>query len=91
MWLSWIVMVPKKNRKLQVYVDYRKLNKATINDVFPLPFIDGVLDMVVGHEMYRFLEEDQEKTGFVTECGVFVVVVMMFGLKTVPATFQRII
>ena len=23
--------------------------------------------------------------------GVFVVVVMMFGLKTVPATFQRII
>jgi hypothetical protein len=36
-------------------------------------------------------EEDQEKTAFVTEWGVFVVVVMMFGLKTAPATFQRII
>jgi hypothetical protein len=36
-------------------------------------------------------EEDQEKTAFVTEWGVFVAVVMIFGLKTAPATFQRII
>ena len=28
---------------------------------------------------------------FVTEWGVFVAVVMMFGLKTGPATLQRII
>ena len=35
--------------------------------------------------------EDEEKTAFVTEWGVFVVVVMMFRLKTTPATFQRII
>jgi hypothetical protein len=36
-------------------------------------------------------EKDQEKTAFVIECGVFVAVVMMFGLKTAPTTFQRII
>ena len=59
--------------------------------------------MVAGHEMYTFLdgfsghnqigmaEEDQEKTAFVTEWGFFVAVVMMFGLKTAPTTFQRII
>ena len=35
--------------------------------------------------------DDKEKTAFVTEWGVFVAVVMMFGLKTAPATFQRII
>ena len=35
--------------------------------------------------------EDQEKTTFVMEWGVFVAVVMMFGLKTAPATFQRVI
>ena len=58
---------------------------------------------LLGHEMYSFLDgfsgynqvrmhpEDQEKTEFVTEWGVFVAVVMMFGLKTAPATFQRII
>jgi hypothetical protein len=32
-------------------------------------------------------EEDQEKTPFVTKWGVFMAVVMMFGLKTAPATF----
>ena len=34
---------------------------------------------------------NQEKTTFVTEWGLFVAVVMMFGLKTALATFQRII
>ena len=34
---------------------------------------------------------DKEKMAFVTEWGVFVAVVMMFGLKTGPATLQRII
>ena len=68
-----------------------------------LPFTDGVLDAVAGYEVYRFLDgsigynhirmhpEDQEKTTFVTEWGVFVAVVMMFRLKTAPTTFQRII
>ena len=35
--------------------------------------------------------DNQEKTTFVTEWGVFVVEVMLFVLKTAPATFQRII
>ena len=35
--------------------------------------------------------EDQDKTTFVTELGIFVAVVMMFGLKTAPVTFQWII
>ena len=102
-WLSPIVVVPKKNGKIRVCVDYRKLNAATMTDAFPLPFTDGVLDAVAGHEVYSFLDgfsgynqirmspADQEKTVFVTEWGVFVAVVMMFGLKTASATFQRII
>ena len=102
-WLSPIVVVPKKNGKIRVCVDYRKLNAVTVTDAFPLPFTDSVLDAVAGHEMYSFLDgfsgynqvrmhpNDQEKTAFVTEWGVFVAEVMMFGLKTAPATFQRII
>ena len=35
--------------------------------------------------------KDQEKIAFVTEWGVFLAKVMMFGLKTAQATFQRII
>ena len=102
-WLSPIVVVPKKNGKIRVCLDYRKLNAATMTDAFPLPFTNGVLDTVAGHEIYSFLDRfsgynqirmhlaDQEKTAFVTEWGVFVAIVMMFRLKTVPTTFQRII
>jgi hypothetical protein len=102
-WLSPILVVPKKNGKMRVCVDYWKLNAATIMDAFPLPFTNGVVDTVARHEMYSFLdglsrynqirmaEEDQEKTAFITEWGVYVAVVMIFGLKTAPATFQRII
>ena len=50
-WLSPIVVVPKKNGKIRMCVDYRKLNVVTITDVFPLPFIDSVLDAVAGHDM----------------------------------------
>ena len=78
-WLSPIVVVPKKNGKIRVCVDYRKLNVVTITDAFPLPFIDSVLDVVARHDMYSFLDgfsgynqvcmhpDDQEKTAFVMD------------------------
>ena len=56
-WLSLIMVVPKKNDKIWVCVDYQKLNAVTVTDVFPLSFTNGVLDVVAGHEMYSFLDD----------------------------------
>lgn len=39
-WVSPLVVVPKKNGKWWICVDYKELNKATQKDHFPLPFID---------------------------------------------------
>jgi len=39
-WVSPLVVVPKKNGKWRICVDYRELNKETQKDHFPLPFID---------------------------------------------------
>ena len=47
-WVSPLVVVPKKNGKWHICVDYRELNKATLKDYFPLPFIDQVLDTLAG-------------------------------------------
>ncbi len=55
-WLSPIVVVSKKNGKLRICIDLRKLNAATKKDPYPLPFIDEVLNTIVGYEAYSFLD-----------------------------------
>jgi hypothetical protein len=47
-WLSPIVVVPKKNGKLKIYIDFLKLNTTTKKDPYPLPFTYEVLNIVVG-------------------------------------------
>jgi hypothetical protein len=82
-------------------MDYRKLNKATRKDHFPLPLIDQMLDRLAGHKYYCFLNgysgynqiaitpEDQEKTTFTCPYGTFAFRRMPFGLCNAPVTFQR--
>ena len=55
-WVSPLVVVPKKNGKWRICVDYRDLNKATQKDHFPLPLIDQVLDTLAGNKFFSFLD-----------------------------------
>jgi len=55
-WVSPLVVVPKKNGKWRICVHYRELNKATQKDHFPFPFIDQVLDTLVGKKFFSFLD-----------------------------------
>ena len=57
-------------------IDYRKLNKATRKDHFPLPFIDEMLERLANHSFLCFFDgysayhqipihpDDQSKTTF---------------------------
>ena len=102
-WVSPLVVVPKKNGKWRICVDYREFNKATQKDHFPLPFIDQVLDTLAGKKFFSFLDnfsgynqiqiapEDQDKTTFTYHWGTFSYRVLPFGLCNAPATFQRAI
>ncbi|KAK8928912.1 hypothetical protein KSP39_PZI017560 [Platanthera zijinensis] len=85
----------------RICIDYRKLNKVTRKDHFPLPFLDQVLDRLAGGQYFCFLDgysgynqimvapEDQEKTTFTCPFGTFAFRKMPFGLCNAPATFQR--
>ena len=85
----------------RVCIDYRKLKTATKKDHFLLPFINQMLDRLVGHPHLCFLDgysvynqisiapEDQEKTTFTCPYGTFAFRRMPFGLCNAPATFQR--
>ena len=43
-WVSPLVVVPKKNEKLRVCVNLKKVNATTICDHCPLPIIDHVIE-----------------------------------------------
>ncbi|GJY86840.1 reverse transcriptase domain-containing protein [Tanacetum coccineum] len=85
----------------RVCIAYRKLNKATRKDHFPLPFMDQMLERLAGNEFYCFLDgfsgyfqipidpQDQEKTTFTCPYGTFAYRRMPFGLCNAPGTFQR--
>jgi len=55
-WVSPLVIVPKKNGKWIVCINYSELNKATLKDHFLLPFIDQVLDILVGKKYLSLLD-----------------------------------
>ena len=85
----------------RICIDYKKLNTTTRKDHFPLPFIDQMLDRLIGHHHFCFLDgysgynqiaiapEDKEKTTFTCPYGTFAFRRMPFGLCNAPATFQR--
>ncbi|RVW39281.1 Pro-Pol polyprotein [Vitis vinifera] len=47
-WLENVVVVPKKEGKWRVCVDYTNLNNACPKDSFPLPRIDQIVDSTAG-------------------------------------------
>ena len=51
-----ILFVPKKDRTLYLYVDYRTLNLVTIKDRYPLPLISETLDRLTGVRYYTTLD-----------------------------------
>jgi hypothetical protein len=100
-WLANPVLVPKKHKDWRMCVDYTDFNKACKKDPFGLPQIDQVVDSMAGCSHLSFLDcyygyyqiplkkEDQIKTSFITSFGAFCYTMMLFGLKSAGATYQR--
>ena len=102
-WLANVVLVKKINGKWRMCVDFMDLNKACPKDSFPLPMIDQLVDSTAGHKLLMFMdvfsgynqikmvEEDQEKTAFITSQWLYCYKVMPFKLKNARATYQRLV
>jgi len=82
-------------------VDYRKLNKKTVGNAYPLPDITEVLDqlgqakyfscldLAMGYPQIDMDPNDIDKTSFSTKERHWTYKRMPLVLKTAPATFKR--
>lgn len=95
--------VRKKDGSSRPTQDYRYLNANTKMNNYPLSLIPELIDKLKGAHVFSKLdlqwgfnnvqikEGDEWKAAFKTNRGMFEPLVMFFGLKNSPATFQTMI
>ncbi|GKD91481.1 hypothetical protein Tco_1366988, partial [Tanacetum coccineum] len=101
-WVVNAVLVKQRDDTWQVCMDYSSLNKVCAKDMYPFLEVEEKLGSLIGYQYKCFLrlpkedsqvrmsENDEEKTGFHTEEGVYCFTHMLKGLKNYGATLQRV-
>lgn len=103
-WSSPVVMVQKKDSSYRFCVDYRRLNRVTKKDAYPIPYIATILDRLRQAKYLSSLDiksaywqvpmsvESREYTAFtIPGRGLYQFKRMPFGLSNSPATWQRLV
>lgn len=101
----WIV--PKKGdegepQQYRIVIDYRRLNQVTIQDHYPLPRIEDIIDQLGGAKFFTVMDllsgfhqislrpEDRYKTGFSVFNSHYEFNALPYGLINAAPAFQRI-
>ena len=98
-WGASVLVAKKRGKTLRLCIDYRQLNRVTIQNQYLLPRTDDLFDKLRGARVYfmidlrtgyhqlRVRDTDIPKTTFRTRYGHFEFTVMPFGLTNALAAF----
>lgn len=98
-----MVLAPKKDGKIQIFVDYRVVNLATVADKFRLPRLDDCIDRLGDASVFSTLdgncgywkipvrEADRDETFFTTHSGTYRFRRRNFGFRNALETFQSVL
>ncbi|CAF4172207.1 unnamed protein product, partial [Rotaria magnacalcarata] len=101
-WASPVVIVKKHDGSPRFYIAYRKLNSLTQKDIYPLPRIDDVIERLNGSYIFSkidlrsgyfqvpLINEERNKTAFITHDGLWHFKRLPQGVKNFPSVFQRL-
>lgn len=93
------MLIKKKDCSMRLYVEYRKLNKVTINNKYPLPRIGNLMDKLVGGCVFSKIDlslgyhqirgklDDILKTAFRIRYGHYEYSTMLFVVSNTSRVF----
>jgi hypothetical protein len=94
------LFVKNMDGTLRLCINFRKLNKATMENKYPLPRIDDLfnrlkgekvfsnISIILGYHKVRIKDEDINITTFRTRYGHYEFAVVPFGLTNAPTVFM---
>lgn len=102
-WASPLHMVRKADNSWRPCGDYRALNRITVPDRYPLPYLQDFTTILQGRQVFSKIDlqkafhqvpihpADIPKTAITTPFGLYEFKFMTFGLRNAAQTFQRLI
>ena len=55
-WGALVLFVKKKDGTIRMCIDYRHLNKVTVNNKYPFPRIDDLFDLLQGAPLFSKID-----------------------------------
>ena len=99
-WRAPVLFVKKQDESMHLCIDYKELNKVTVNNCYPLLRIDDLFDQLQGATIFskidlrsgyhqlRIRDSDISKIAFCFRYEHYEFIVMSFSLTNAPAVFM---
>ena len=97
-----MVIVPKSNDKVRIWLDPLRLNENIIREAYPLPSVDRILAQLSGSRDFTMLDcnsgfwqipltkESSLLTTFITPFGKHCYNVLPFGISPASEHYQKV-